>query len=135
MSAAEKRFPSPVVLETINKLSPGGWIRVGWHDASSFSRVRVITPEIYVTRKKTSGYFYGCKKDPDGDMYYLILYNEGTDGVPSEGTSIPLGCIEEVLTELQNATPAPPRKIPRKTRKHAAPLKIVEVVEKIVYPI
>jgi hypothetical protein len=126
-------FPSPEVWTVLEKLVPGSWVRVGWHDASSFSRVRVITPEIYVTRKKTAGYFYGCKKDPDGDMIYMILYNEETDGVPSEGTSIPLGCVEEVITEFQPPSLPAPKKIPRKTRKHQAPIKIIEIVEKILY--
>ncbi|MEM2902864.1 MAG: hypothetical protein QXO32_09100 [Candidatus Bathyarchaeia archaeon] len=61
-------------------------------------------------------------------MHYLILYTEETDGTPTEGTSIPVGCVESIQVEFQQA----PVKVPRKAWKTQAPIKIVEVVKKIV---
>lgn len=125
-------FPTPEVWAVIEKLKQGSWLKVSWHDASSFSRVRVITPDIYVTRKATAGYFYGCRKDPNGDMHYLILYTEETDGSPTEGTSIPVGCVEAIQVEFPTKHGQAAVKVPRKAWKTQAPIKIVEVVKKII---
>jgi hypothetical protein len=62
-------------------------------------------------------------------MFYLILYTEETDGVPSEGSSIPLGCIEDIQVEFEAS---PPLKSAKKAYKDEAPIKIVEVVRKVV---
>jgi len=122
-------FPTSETWETITNMKQECWLKVGWHDASSFSRVRVITPEIYVTRKITSGYFYACRRDPNSDMHYLILYTEETDGCPSEGSSIPVGCIDNITVEFQQTHA---KKAAKKAWKTRAPVKTVEIVRKII---
>lgn len=90
-------------MKAVRNLKRGETVAVKWHDACAFSQVEEITPEIYVTRKRTIGCFYGCLEDPDSEMQYLILVTEETDGKPTEGNAIPLSCIESISEPLEKA--------------------------------
>ncbi|RLI04986.1 hypothetical protein DRO26_03580 [Candidatus Bathyarchaeota archaeon] len=74
----------------IESLRQNDLIEVYWFDACSFQNIKILTPEIYITRKKTVGYFFEFR---DG---YLIILSETTNG-HYDGTSIHIGCIEKII--------------------------------------
>jgi len=101
-------FPPKEVLDSIDTLKTNDLIEVYWLDACSFQNVKILTVEVYITRKKTIGYFLAYK---DG---YLIILNESTNGY-HDGTSIHVGSVEKIvpLTHF--------KKIPKKTLKTFPP--------------
>jgi len=120
-------FPRSEIVEKLKKVNRGDLLILEWHDACAFSRAIEIGPQVYVTKKKTVGYFYGLFDAPDHTMSYVVLVSEETDGTPSDGSSIPLGCIEEV--HIRHGKTA---KDALKARKESEiPIKTVSLTEKI----
>jgi hypothetical protein len=89
------------VLEKIGQLKKGDLVTVIWHDACTF-RVTELTPEAYVTRKKTTGTFQEVAVDVESGYPYVILeYEKLMNGLETEGTSILLSSIEDVAVEVR----------------------------------
>lgn len=107
-------------------LKPGDLVTVVWHDACAFSRIEQLTPEVYATIKRTVGYFIGLLEEPKTGYKYLVLAYEETDGRPTDGTSIPLGCIQDVMVKEKRRW-----KSPLKGMKSSGPVKILEVTQKV----
>ena len=120
--------PIDVILKKIVELKPGDLVTVVWHDACAFSRIDRLTPEIFATIKETVGRFIGLLTEPKTGYKYLVLSYEETDGKPTEGTSIPLGCVESITTRVERKW-----KNPLKARKDQPDrLKIIEHFKKVV---
>jgi len=121
-------FPSRSVIEKLEGLRRGDLITVDWHDACAFSRAVEINPNVYTTKKRTIGYFYGIFESPDHSMKYLVLVTEETDGVPSEGSSIPVGCIESIHLKTTRKTMKEQMK---EAKVSEVPIKTIILTEKI----
>lgn len=118
---------SEEVLSKIDKLKPGDLVTVVWHDACAFSRIEQLTPEVYATIKKTVGYFTGLMAEPKTGYKYLILTYEETDGKPTDGTSIPLGCIQDIMVKEKRRWKSPLKDL----KVSSGPVKILEVTQKV----
>ena len=116
------------VMEDLEKIKEGAYIRVIWHDASHTSRDSSIAPRFYVTIKESLGAFGGLKIDPKTETPYIIVITERTDGTVSEYDSIPLGCVEKILPLGAEKAPA---KVEKRTKKEGGSVKTVWVMQKI----
>lgn len=107
-------------------------IRIYWHDACSFDRIRSLAPEVYVTALPRTGYFYDVLKDPESEMFYLVMSKEMSIGEPPEGDSIPVPLVTTVEVLVPAKSDAPAKRVRKALKVRVGEqLKVIEHVVKV----